>query len=130
MTTTTPTGRRGGWLAEQDVRLADLLAVVAETTDPADYPFAAAVERNVLVYDSGRLRTAAPTPAGRQEVQSELARALLDGPGLVVFRAAYADLGVVDRATEAFRAMIADRRAAGGVAGDHFATPGANDRIW
>jgi ectoine hydroxylase-related dioxygenase (phytanoyl-CoA dioxygenase family) len=26
--------------------------------------------------------------------------------------------------------MIADERAAGGVAGDHFAAPGANSRVW
>ena len=36
----------------------------------------------------------------------------------------------MDRVTEAFDAMIADEREAGGPAGDHFAPPGANSRVW
>ena len=37
---------------------------------------------------------------------------------------------MVDRATAAFDAMIADQHASGATAGDHFAKPGANDRVW
>jgi ectoine hydroxylase-related dioxygenase (phytanoyl-CoA dioxygenase family) len=37
---------------------------------------------------------------------------------------------VVDAASAEFFAMIADQRAAGGVAGDHFAAAGQNDRVW
>jgi ectoine hydroxylase-related dioxygenase (phytanoyl-CoA dioxygenase family) len=47
-----------------------------------------------------------------------------------VFAAAFPDTGVVDRATAVFEAMIAEQKAAGVVGGDHFATPGANDRVW
>jgi ectoine hydroxylase-related dioxygenase (phytanoyl-CoA dioxygenase family) len=37
---------------------------------------------------------------------------------------------VVDRATAVFHALIAEQRASGATAGDHFAKPGANDRVW
>jgi len=37
---------------------------------------------------------------------------------------------VVDRTTTAFEAMIAIQRASGATSGDHFAKPGANDRVW
>ena len=57
-------------------------------------------------------------------------RALTDGPGIVVFKRAFGDLSVVDRATEAFLAQIAAEKAAGVAGGDHFAKPGANDRVW
>lgn len=125
----TTAGRRT-WLSEKDCDLDGFRALVEQTTDLHDYPYAASVERNVLLYDSDRLRTAAATPDGRREVQAELARALTDGPGIVVFRRAFPDLTVVDRATDAFNALIADQRAAGATAGDHFAKPGANDRVW
>jgi ectoine hydroxylase-related dioxygenase (phytanoyl-CoA dioxygenase family) len=118
------------YFGEQDVRLADLLAVVSATTDLADYPHADRVERKVLIYDSARLRVATGTVAGRTDVMAELARALMDGPGLVVFARAFPDTSVVDRATDAFNAMIAAQRASGATAGDHFAKPGANDRVW
>ena len=48
----------------------------------------------------------------------------------MVFQGAFADHEVVDRATAAFDALIAEQRAAGTAAGDHFAKPGANDRVW
>jgi ectoine hydroxylase-related dioxygenase (phytanoyl-CoA dioxygenase family) len=119
-----------GYLAEDDCRLADLIEVVREQTDLADYPHAGAVERGVLIYDSGRLREEISGAEGRREIEAELARALNDGPGIVVFAGAFGDLSVVDRATEQFEAIIADQRAAGGAAGDHFAKSGQNDRIW
>ncbi len=100
--------------------LDDLLAVVADRTDPADYPHAAGVEQEVLVYDAAGLRAAPP---------EELVRALAEGPGVLVVRGAL-DRAVVDRATVEFDAMVAEQRAAGAVAGDHFAPPGANDRVW
>jgi ectoine hydroxylase-related dioxygenase (phytanoyl-CoA dioxygenase family) len=118
------------YLSEDDCRLADLSEVVREKTDLADYPHADAVERGVLVYDSARLRKEIAGPEGRRDAEAELARALDDGPGIVVFTGAFDDLGVVDRATEQFEAIIAGQRAAGGGAGDHFAKSGQNDRIW
>ena len=48
----------------------------------------------------------------------------------MLFAGAFPDRRVVDRATEAFGAMIAAQAAAGATAGDHFAAPGANDRVW
>jgi ectoine hydroxylase-related dioxygenase (phytanoyl-CoA dioxygenase family) len=117
------------WLTEDDCRLDDFRTLVEQRTDPDDYPCADSVEQNVLVYGS-RLRERASTPEGRRAVQAELARALMDGPGIVVFKRAFEDLSVVDRATEAFNGLIAEQRAQGTAAGDHFAAPGANDRVW
>ncbi|MDX6316569.1 MAG: hypothetical protein QOF44_6033 [Streptomyces sp.] len=125
----TTAGRRT-WLSENDCDLGGFRSLVEQSTDPRDYPYASRTERNVLLYDSDRLRAAAATAAGRRDVQAELVRALTDGPGIVVFRRAFPDLSVVDRATGAFDALIADQRASGATAGDHFARPGANDRVW
>ncbi|MGW2049608.1 phytanoyl-CoA dioxygenase family protein [Streptomyces sp. NPDC001858] len=115
-------------LTEQDCDLDVFRSLVERTTDLADFPHAGAVEGNVLVYDSERLRTAAPG-SGR-ELRAELVRALADGPGIVVFRGAFPDPAVVDRLTAAFDALIAEQHALGATAGDHFAKPGANDRVW
>jgi hypothetical protein len=56
---------------------------VSQKTDLTDYPYAAAVEQNTLIYDGARLRKELSGPAGRLRVEAELARALLDGPGIV-----------------------------------------------
>ncbi|MEU9050806.1 phytanoyl-CoA dioxygenase family protein [Streptomyces sp. NPDC048384] len=121
----TPLHRRA-WLSEHDCDLADFREVVERTTDLADHPYASSVERNVLIYDSDRLRKAEDTRA----VRAELVRALTDGPGIVVFKGAFPDPEIVDRLSAVFDALIAEQRASGASAGDHFAKPGANDRVW
>jgi ectoine hydroxylase-related dioxygenase (phytanoyl-CoA dioxygenase family) len=112
------------WIDEADLRLDDFRAQVLRATDPADYPLASDVRSNVLVYSAATVAT-----ADRRALQSELIRALADGPGVVAFEGAF-DAGVVDRASEAFFTIIDTQRAAGDAAGDHFGKPGANDRIW
>jgi len=128
MTTSKLATGRAGWFRPEDCRLDEFREVVEQATDPADYPYADSVEQGVLVYGS-RLRDAA-TPEHRRGVQAELARALLDGPGIVVFTGAFPDPSVVDRASAVFAELIAEQKASGVAAGDHFATPGANDRVW
>ncbi len=109
------------WYSADDCRLADFRAIVEQKTELTDYSHATEVAQNVLIYP-GHLPD---TP----EVRSELARALMDGPGIVVFAGAF-DPEVVDRGTAVFFDLIAEQKASGAVAGDHFAKPGANDRIW
>jgi ectoine hydroxylase-related dioxygenase (phytanoyl-CoA dioxygenase family) len=111
------------WFTAADCRLDEFRSVVEQKTDPHEYPHAASVESNVLLY------AADVVPAPRRDVTAELARALLSGPGIVVFKGAFAP-DVVDRATDVFFAMIGEQKAAGVAGGDHFAKPGANDRVW
>ncbi len=117
-------------LTPADVRLEDFVAVVEQTTDLAAYPHADRVERDVLVYDADELRAASASDVGRDDVCAELVRAFTDGPGVVLFEGAFPDHAVIDRVTEVFDEIIADEAAAGGAAGDHFAAPGANSRVW
>ncbi|GAA4550003.1 phytanoyl-CoA dioxygenase family protein [Pseudonocardia xishanensis] len=116
--------RAAAWLDPADARVEDLRATVGQPTDPADYPHAEIVS-GVTVYTADDLRS-----ASRREIQAELVHALLDGPGIVVLRGAFADHAVLDRATDAFLRLIEAQRAAGDAVGDHFAAPGSNDRIW
>jgi len=104
----------------KDCRLDDLLAVLDEPTNLADYPHATEVVDGVLIYSTAALRD---TPA------DELVHALADGPGVLAVRDAVPP-ATVHRASAAFEAMIAEQHASGAAGGDHFARPGANDRIW
>lgn len=117
-------------LTEADCDLDVFRSLVEQRTDPADHPSAERVEMNVPLYDSDRLRSLASSPEGRRSVQDELVRALSDGAGIVVLKGAFPDTAVVDRASDAFRALIEEERASGTARGDHFAKPGANDRVW
>ena len=110
------------WIDESDCELDVFRAAVTRDTDLADYPHAVDVRKNVLVYSSA-------AASDRRGLQAELIRALTDGPGVVVFEDAFSG-DVIDRASEAFTAIIDAQRADGSAAGDHFGKPGANDRVW
>lgn len=112
-------------LREADCRIEDFDQIVAATIDIADYPLADRIDHGVLIYESADLRAADPV-----EAEGELARALSDGPGIVVLKGAYPDHTVIDRVTSVFDDIIADERLAGTAPGDHFAKPGANSRVW
>jgi ectoine hydroxylase-related dioxygenase (phytanoyl-CoA dioxygenase family) len=112
------------WIGESDCDLDEFRALVTTPTDAGDYPLADDVRQGVLVYS-------AQTVAGadRRALQTELIHAFADGPGVVVFEGAF-DHPTVDRASDAFTALIEAQRATGSAAGDHFGKAGVNDRIW
>jgi ectoine hydroxylase-related dioxygenase (phytanoyl-CoA dioxygenase family) len=118
------------WLTEADCDLETFRLLVEQSTDPAEHPSAERVEQGVPLYDSERLRSLTASPEGHRNVRDELVRALLDGPGIVVLKRAFADAGVVDGMSRAFTGLIEEERATGAARGDHFAEPGANDRVW
>ncbi|GAB97227.1 ectoine hydroxylase-related dioxygenase (phytanoyl-CoA dioxygenase family) [Kineosphaera limosa] len=122
--------RKTGRYDLSDCRVDDLVALIEEGlagTDIADYPTAAELVEGVLIYQADALREA----ASRDEaaLTAELAQALTDGPGIVVIKGAFTH-DVIDEATDAFNDLIERQRQEGRVVGDHFAAPGANDRVW
>lgn len=124
---TSATGARHR-LSEADCELDDFRAVVERTTDPHNHPLAHTVEQNVPVYDSARIRRECATEEAGHRVQAEISWTLAEGPGIAVFKGAFDDHAVVDRTTDTFSALIEQERGVGH--GDHFAAPGANDRVW
>lgn len=118
------------YLRAEDCRVEDLAAICEATVDLADYPFAADVQKNVLIYDCDALRAVISEDTERRALMAEWAEALLTGPGVVVLKRAETDLAMLDAATALFYGLIEEQNRAGSGGGDHFAKPGANDRLW
>ena len=115
------------YFSEEHVSIEVFEAIQAQTADIGDYPAAAAVEQNVLIYEGDTFREALSDPATEAALKAELCRALRDGPGVFAVKNAYVDTSVIDRSTAIFREIVAEERAAGLGQGDHF---GQNERIW
>ena len=120
--------RRPYGLSLADCDLDEFRRLVEQSADISDYPHAEAIEKNVVIYDSGRLADAAARD--EEGVLAELCGLLSDGPGVAVFKRAFADLSVIDRASDVFAAIIDEQHRSKTGGGDHFAKPGANDRVW
>ena len=118
------------WLNARDCEVADLKALTSRQINLADYPFADTAEKNVLIYDCDAIREATKDAEQRKAVMAEWVDAFMDGPGVIVLKRAETDLAMIDRASDIFRAVIAEQHRTHSGGGDHFAKPGANDRIW
>jgi len=119
-----------GYFATEDCDLADFAALCEAPTDLADYPLAAALEKGVLIYDCRALAPQITDPAFCQTLRAEWAEAFANGPGVIVMQGAEPDTAMIDRASDIFRDLIDRQNRAGTGGGDHFAKPGANDRLW
>ena len=117
------------WLTPADCRVQDLAALIRTPTAPQDYPLAHRITHGVPVYASDPAWTPLATPASRRALQAEWQTCLQHGPGVLLLTAAV-PANAVNAASAVFRQCIADQRQTGQSVGDHFAKPGANDRIW
>src|SRR5690606_10963252 len=121
---------RPAWLTADSGDFETFCRIVTQQADPATTPSAVDVIRNIPVYEGRFVDKAAADPAARQALMEEWARVLAGGAGILVIRQGLADHAVIDRASDVFNRIIAAERAAAKGGGDHFAKPGANDRIW
>lgn len=96
---------------------------------PIIAPGATNVESGVPVYTAADIRNRVAQEGTDQGVRADLATVLHDGAGIFVLSGAV-DHDVTDRASEVFFNMIAQQHAEGRQIGDHYAKPGANDRVW
>lgn len=119
-----------GYFKESDCHLADLVELAQIQTDITEYPHAIDVISNVLIYDAPALASTLADPTASRILEAEVAQALMSGPGIVVFKQAFADTEVIDRASRVFFDIIEAEKADGTAKGDHFGKPGANNRIW
>jgi ectoine hydroxylase-related dioxygenase (phytanoyl-CoA dioxygenase family) len=110
--------------------IADFATLCGQETRLADYPMAADVRKGVLIYDCTALAPQIADPDTARTLRAEWAEALSNGPGVVVLQGAEPDHTTIDRASDIFRDLITRQNAAGTGGGDHFAKPGANDRLW
>jgi len=108
-------------------RIEDFVEIVEQ---PATVPqFAARLEQRVPVFEAATLRETIVDAHSQRLVRDVLAEVLDRGPGIFVLSGAF-ESDVVDRASDVFRAIIEQQHREGRAIGDHYAKPGANDRVW
>ncbi|WP_407330639.1 phytanoyl-CoA dioxygenase family protein [Enterovibrio sp. 27052020O] len=110
-----------------DVSLDDFRTCCEKETHHESYPLATDVISNVVVYDGDDLRR---SNANMRPFQDEIARVLLDGPGVFAIKRFFSKHAIIDEMSQVFEAVLEKEQGFG--AGDHFGKTGpqANGRIW
>jgi ectoine hydroxylase-related dioxygenase (phytanoyl-CoA dioxygenase family) len=118
------------WLTEAHCDLDEFRASIAKRSLKSDFPFAADFQRDVPIYDCDRIRQITSDVSVRAAVMAEWAAVWLNGPGIIVLKRGQPDAAIINEASDVFRTLIDEQKEKGSAAGDHFAKPGANDRVW
>lgn len=118
------------WLTAESGDFETFRQIVSQTADQAQTPHAAEVIRNIPIYEGAMVDIAATNPARRAALTQEWANVFANGAGIIAIRQGLGDHTVIDRASAVFDEIIAEEKRAAKGGGDHFAKPGANDRIW
>ena len=119
-----------GYYRAEDCELEDFAALTARRLDAAELPLAAAIEKNLPVYDMDALRPLLEDAARRRALMAEWAQVLRASAGALVLKRAFSRTAAIDAATEVYRDTIAREKRADGSGADHFAAAGKNDRLW
>ncbi len=108
----------------------ELAALTLHPSRIEDFPFAKEVAYGVPVYDCHALHLLiANRTLGENALMAEWVQVWQSGPGVLVLKGLYDDAAVIDSATASFQQLIDSEKKSGSGA-DHFAKPGANDRVW
>lgn len=110
--------------------LETFLTLLDQSIPQADLPFAQSIDRAVPNYDMAVLAEVLADPASRRALMAEWAGVLARSSGVLVLKNAYPDTLRIDAASAVFNRIIAHEAMTGDAKGDHFATAGANARIW
>ncbi|MEO0637906.1 MAG: phytanoyl-CoA dioxygenase family protein [Pseudomonadota bacterium] len=118
------------WYERDSGDVKEFVRQITQTTNASHCPQAADIQKNVPIYDGDRVRIAAETEDARLELSAEWAKIFLSGPGVVAIKNAFNDHDTLNSVTSMFERMIEAEKSSGAGGGDHFAKPGANDRVW
>ncbi|MGI9501306.1 MAG: phytanoyl-CoA dioxygenase family protein [Geminicoccaceae bacterium] len=118
------------WLDEQACDLSDFRTKVERETTAKTVPLADEIASRIPIYESANVRAALSDDRWIRDYMAEWNGVFSKGPGIVVFRGAYEDLGLIDDVTGVLNGIIERERDEMAGSGDHFAAAGANSRVW
>lgn len=136
--------KRKHWIQPDALEFDSFVQQVEQVTRVSDWPLASSIEQNALIYQAQQLPllSEADSTEAVNELLAEWAEAFLNGPGIIVIKGAFVDRQIdasgketrntatLDTATHLFEQLIESEKLENMGGGDHFAKPGANDRIW
>ena len=98
-------------------------------TNQDDVPAALEIKKNIPIYSGQLVRDYANSSEKKQKLLTEWSNVFKSGAGIIAITNAIKSSSVIETATKKFEAIIKSEKINGN-SGDHFAKPGANDRIW
>lgn len=118
------------WLTHTDCDFEEFKTIVSAEPAAESHPMAEYCQQRIPVYSGRTIRENTDNTNYLHTLLAEWNQVLDTGAGIIVIKGAYADQSLLTRVTEILQSIIATETATNKNAADHFASPGANSRVW
>ena len=99
-------------------------------TKKSEVPLSKSIEKNIPIYEGKEVNERSLEEDYKIALLREWSNVFKEGSGIIVIKKGIANLKVISKATSVFTKLIETEKEKFNSGGDHFAKPGANDRVW
>ena len=103
---------------------------LSQKTNKSDVPLSKGIEKNIPLYEGKEINERSLEENYKIELLREWSNVFKEGSGIIVIKKGIANSKVISEATSVFTKLIETEKEKFNSGGDHFAKPGANDRVW
>ena len=93
-------------------------------------PLSKSIVKNIPIYEGKEINERSLEEGYKIALLREWSNVFKEGSGIVVIKKGIANSKVISKATSIFTKLIETEKEKFNSEGDHFAKPGANDRVW
>ena len=104
--------------------------LIKQKIDPSSLQHSSEIINNIPIYNMDLLRKSLSDENKRLLLMAEWAYIFSQSSGVLVLKNSYEDTSPIDQATKIYEKIIIEEKEKNIGGSDHYAKPGANDRIW
>ena len=118
------------FLSYNSCRIEEFEKIIKKKLDSNLLSYFSEIKNNIPIYNMELLREKLHDKDARLSLMSEWAYVLSQSSGVLILKNTYDDCSSIDDATKIYEKIIIEEKEKNIGGSDHYAKPGANDRIW
>ena len=117
-------------IKNKDNNIENFKLSLSRKTNKSEVPLSKSLIKNIPIYEGKEVNERSLEEDYKIALLREWSNVFKEGSGIVVIKKGIANLKVISKATSIFTKLIEIEKEKFNSEGDHFAKPGANDRVW
>ena len=117
-------------IKNKDNNIENFKQSLSRKTNKSEVPLSKSLVKNIPIYEGKEVNESSLEEDYKIALLQEWSNVFKEGSGIIVIKKGIANLKVISKATSIFTRLIEIEKEKFNSEGDHFAKPGANDRVW
>ena len=117
-------------IKNKDNNIENFKQSLSRKTNKSEVPLSKSIVKNIPIYEGKEVNEKSLEEGYKIALLREWSNVFKEGSGIIVIKKGIPNLKVISEATSVFTKLIEIEKEKFNSGGDHFAKPGANDRVW